>query len=112
MQLSYTKAEIQVIQISLLEGDLSMEQTQNPISKHQLQGKTITVNTLDGKAISGILRMEESNWLTIEDTNGFCFVLQSAIASMFVNKNQIIKNSPSSDPLGLKSLPQTPLNTR
>jgi hypothetical protein len=89
-----------------------MEQTQNPISKHQLQGKTITVNTLDGKAITGILLREESNWLTIGDANGFCFVVQSAIASMFVNKNQIIKNSPALDPLGLKSLPQTPLNTK
>jgi hypothetical protein len=112
MQLSYTKAEIQVIQISLLEGDILMEQTQNLIIKHQLQGKTITVNTLDGKAITGILLAEESNWLTIEDANGFCFVVQSAIASLFVNKNQKIKNPPLIDPRGFKSLPQTPLNAK
>ena len=87
-----------------------MEQTQAPISKYQLLGRTITVNTLDGKAITGKLITEESNWLTIDDGNGFSFVVQYAIASMFVNKDQKLLNPPAigRDP-GIKSLPQTPL---
>jgi hypothetical protein len=85
-----------------------MEQTQNPISKYQLLGKTITVNTLDGKAITGKLITEESNWLTIDVGTGFSFVVQSAIASVFVNMDQKLPNPPALDPR-IKSLPQTPL---
>jgi hypothetical protein len=86
-----------------------MEQTQNPISKYLLLGKTITVNTIDGKAITGKLLSEESDWLTIEDGIGFSFVVHSVIASLFVNKDQKLLKTPSLDPRALKSLPQTPI---
>lgn len=72
-------------------------QTQALISKYLLTGKTITVNTLDGKALTGKVAEVESNWLTIEDGTKLFFVDHSAIASLSI------------DGLGQKILPQTPL---
>ncbi|MDD4651652.1 MAG: hypothetical protein PHQ34_05420 [Methanothrix sp.] len=72
-------------------------ETQALVSKYLLIGKTITVNTLDGKAFTGKISEVESKWLTIEDGTKLFFVDHSAIASLSI------------DGLGQKILPQTPL---
>jgi hypothetical protein len=72
-------------------------ETQTLINKYPLIGRTVTANTLDGKAITGKLTEVESNWLTIMDGTKLFFVAHSAIACL------------SADSLGLKILPQTPL---
>ena len=79
-----------------------MEQTQTSalVSKYRLMGRTITVNTIDGKVITGNLIEEESNWLTIIDIGkSVFFVTQSSIASMSVELDSSM----------IKYLPQTPL---
>jgi hypothetical protein len=72
-------------------------ETQALIKKYPLIGRTITVNTLDGKTFTGKLTEVETNWITFDDGTKLVFVEHSAIASL------------SADSQGLKILPQTPL---
>jgi len=50
-----------------------------------LLGKTITVNTLDGKSIKGVLKRADENLLGIEHNTGFLIIFTKAIASIFMS---------------------------
>ncbi len=50
-------------------------------------GKTISVYTLDGNKIKGVVRKADVNLLGIEHEDGFFIINTSAIASLFIGRD-------------------------
>ena len=64
-----------------------MDLIESANEEYKIIGKTITVYTLDGKIIKGIVRRADAKLLGIEHENGFFVINTSAIASMFISKD-------------------------
>ncbi len=55
--------------------------------EYDIIGKTISVYTLDGQIIKGVVRRAETKLLGIEHENGFFVINTNAIASLFISKD-------------------------
>jgi hypothetical protein len=55
--------------------------------EHKIIGKSLTVHTVDGKTIKGLVKSADSNVTCIEIGSGFYIILSSAIASMYLSKD-------------------------
>jgi len=64
-----------------------MDLIESANEEYKIIGKVISVYTLDGQIIKGIVRKVDSKLLGIEYDKGFFVINTSAIASLFISKD-------------------------
>lgn len=58
----------------------------NFLKANNIKPITFTINTIDGKVITGKILKEDPNFLVVETDQGLSFVFQSSITSMSIPK--------------------------